>query len=128
MRCSAKDTRCAPATSPVEEDVNSQNPFIARRFGSNGTAWAPLEKLFRLELEFHRGLRTQALGTADASSLHTGYALQTGYEQLIPAIGIVTARQIEQLRERFTLASDTRDLLAARDSLKQLLGLSQLDG
>jgi hypothetical protein len=30
--------------------------------------------------------------------------------------------------ERFALAGDTRDLLAARDSLKQLLGLSQLDG
>jgi hypothetical protein len=30
--------------------------------------------------------------TADASSLHTSYALQTGYEQLIPAVGTVTAR------------------------------------
>jgi hypothetical protein len=89
---------------------------------------SPLEKLFRLELEFHRRLRTQAPGTADASSLHTSYALQTGYEQLIPVIGTVTARQIEQLRERFTLAGDTHDLLAARDSLKQLLGLSLLDG
>jgi hypothetical protein len=89
---------------------------------------SPLEKLFRLELEFHRRLRTQAPGTADASSLHTSYALQTGYEQLIPAVGTVTARQIEQLRERFTLAGDTRDLLAARDSLKQRLGLPELDG
>jgi hypothetical protein len=34
----------------------------------------PLEKRFRLELEFHRRLRTQAPGTADASSLHTSYA------------------------------------------------------
>ena len=64
---------------------------------------SPLEKLFRLELEFHRRLRTAAPGT-------------------------VTARQIEQLRERLTLASDTRDLLAAHDSLKQLLGLPQLGG
>ena len=55
---------------------------------------SPLEKLFRLELEFHRRLRTQASGTAEASSLHTSYALQTGYEQLLPAIGTVTARQI----------------------------------
>jgi hypothetical protein len=88
---------------------------------------SPLEKLFRLELEFHRRLRTQAPGTGDSRSLHTSYALQTGYEQLLPAIGIVTARQVEQLRERFALAGDTRDLLAARDSLKQLLGISQLD-
>jgi hypothetical protein len=65
---------------------------------------------------------------ADVSSLRTSYALQTGYEQLLPAVGTVTARQIEQLRERFTLAGDTRDILAADDSLKQLLGLSLLDG
>jgi hypothetical protein len=89
---------------------------------------SPLEKLFRLELEFHRRLRTYAVGTADARSLHTSYALQTGYEQLIPAVGTVTAQQIEQLRERFTLAGDTRDLLAARDSLEQLLGMAQIDG
>jgi hypothetical protein len=88
---------------------------------------SPLEKLFRLELEFHRRLRTQAPGTGDASSLHTSYALQTGYEQLLPAIGTVTAHQVEQIRERFTLAGDTRDLLAARDSVKQLLGLRLLD-
>lgn len=43
-------------------------------------------------------------------------------------VGTVTAGQIEQLRERFTLAGDTRDLLAARDSLKQLLGMPRIDG
>jgi hypothetical protein len=92
------------------------------------TAVPPLEMLFRLEIEFHRRLRTTAPGTAEASSLHTSYALQSGYEQLIPAVGTITARQIEQLRERFTLAGDTRDVLAARDSLKQLLGIRLLDG
>ena len=56
---------------------------------------SPLEKRFRLELEFHRRLRTQAPGTGDASSLHTSYALQTGYEQLLPAIGTVTTHQVE---------------------------------
>jgi hypothetical protein len=55
--------------------------------------------------------------------LNPSYALLTGYEQLIPAVGNVTSGQIEQLRERFTLAGDTRDVLAARDSLKQLLGM-----
>ncbi len=84
---------------------------------------SPLEKLFRLELEYHRRLRIAAPGLLDASSLHTSYALQTGYEQLILAIGPVTAPQIEQLRERFLLAGDSRDLLAARDSVKQLLGI-----
>jgi hypothetical protein len=84
----------------------------------------PLEKLFRLEIEFHRRLRTQAPGTPDARALHTSYALQAGYEQLIRAAGTVTGQDIEQLQTRLTLAADTRDLLAARDSLKQLLGLS----
>ena len=87
----------------------------------------PLEMLFRLELEFHRRLRTTAPGTTETGSLHTSYALQSGYEHLIPAVGTVTARQIEQLRQRFTLASDTRDLLAALDSLKQLLGTRLLE-
>lgn len=87
----------------------------------------PLEKLFRLEIEFHRKLRTQAPGTEDARALHTSYALQSGYEPLIRAVGTVTGRDIEQLHARLALAGDPRDILAARDSLKTLLGLSQLD-
>ena len=59
---------------------------------------SPLERLFRLELEFHRRLRTEAPGTADASGLHTSYALQSGYEPLIRAVGTATAQDIERLR------------------------------
>jgi hypothetical protein len=88
---------------------------------------APLERLFRLELEFHRRLRTEAPGTADARALHTSYALQSGYEPLIRAAGAVTARDVERLHERLTLAGDPRDVLAARDSLKRLLGIDPLD-
>ena len=88
----------------------------------------PLEKLFRLEIEFHRRLRTQAPGTRDARALHTSYALQCGYEPLIRSLGTVTGPDIERLHARFAPAGDARDLLAARDSLKQLLGLSQPDG
>jgi hypothetical protein len=87
-------------------------------------AMMPLETLYRLEIEFHRRLRTLAPGTADTGGLHTSYALQAGYEQYIAAIGPVTARDVESLRERLTMGGDTRDILAARDSLKQLLGLS----
>jgi hypothetical protein len=88
------------------------------------TAMAPLERLFLLEVEFHRRLRTQAPGTADTSALHTSYALQAGYDPLIRAVGRVTSRDIELLSQRHAGAADARDLLAARDSLKQLLGLS----
>jgi hypothetical protein len=87
----------------------------------------PLERLFRLEIEFHRRLRTQAPGTEDARALHTSYALQSGYEPLIRSIGTVTVQDIDRLRARLALAGDARDTLAARDSLVQLLGLSRFD-
>lgn len=83
----------------------------------------PLEKLFRLEIEYHRRLRTQAPGTADARALHTSYALQSGYEALIGAAGPVTAGEIDRLRERLVLAGDPRDVLAACASLGELLGI-----
>jgi hypothetical protein len=85
---------------------------------------APLEQLFRLEIEFHRRLRIQAPDTADARALHTSYALQAGYERLIRATGPVTAQDIDQLTTRLTLAGNIRDILAARDSLRQLLGIA----
>jgi hypothetical protein len=88
----------------------------------------PQEQLFRLEIDFHRRLRVNAPGTAGASSLHTSYALQSGYERLIRVIGTVTAQEFAQLCERFTLAGDARDLLAAGASRKQLLGMPKLDG
>ena len=100
---------------------------LCRSAAPESAAVPPLEMLFRLEIEFHRRLRSTAAGVAETSSLHTSYALQSGYEQLIPAVGTVTARQIEQLRERFTLEFDTRDLLTARDSLKSLLGIRLLE-
>ena len=101
--------------------------LVVCRLGWSHFTVSPLEKLFRLEIEFQRRLRTAAAGTADASSLHTSFALQTGYEQLIRATDAVTPQQIESLRERFVHAGDARDLLAARDSLKAILGIRLLD-
>jgi hypothetical protein len=46
---------------------------------------------------------------------------------LIRSLGPIAGRDIERLHARLALAGDARDLLAARDSLAQLLGLSQLD-
>jgi hypothetical protein len=80
----------------------------------------PLERLFLLEVEFHRRLRTQAPGTADTASLHTSYAPQCGYESLLRQLAAVTAQNIEHLRACPTLTGYARDLLAARDSLKHL--------
>lgn len=84
---------------------------------------APLDQLFVLEIEFHRRLRSDAPGTVDAGSLHTSYALQSGYEQLLRRISAVTHRDIEQAAGRLILAGDARDVLAARDSITQLLSV-----
>jgi hypothetical protein len=86
---------------------------------------SPLERLFALEVEFHRKLRCETPGTPDAAALHTSYALQSGYEPLLRRTGRVTAQDLSRLAERFTLTGDPRDVLAARDSLARLLGLSR---
>ncbi len=83
----------------------------------------PLERLFRLEIEFHRRLRASASDESHAAGLHTSYALQAGYESLIRAAGTVTAADIDLLRQRLTMAGDVRDVLAASDSLKRLMGI-----
>jgi hypothetical protein len=48
--------------------------------------------------------------------------MQFGYEQLIRSLGSVTVRDLETLEERLLMAGDARDVLAARDSVRQLLG------
>ena len=88
---------------------------------------APLERLLVLEIEYHRRLRSAALGTADAAALHTSYALQSGYEPLLRSTGRVTTLDIERLAERYTLAGNARDVLSARESLARLLGLRPFD-
>ncbi|MGA2702406.1 MAG: hypothetical protein ABSH35_15095 [Isosphaeraceae bacterium] len=87
---------------------------------------APLDQLFALEVEFHRRLRTEAPGTGDAAAIHTSYALQSGYEQLLKRVGRVTGPDIEALRERLSLAGDARDVLNARDSAMKILGIRPL--
>jgi hypothetical protein len=88
---------------------------------------SPLEQLFRLEIEFHRRLRCDTFDTGDDTGLHTSYATQSGYEQLLRHLGSVTEHDVERLSKRLALSSDPRDLLAARDSVKQLLGLRVVD-
>jgi hypothetical protein len=83
---------------------------------------SPLEKLFRLEIDFHQQLRSLAPGERDTSGVHTSYALQKGYEPLLRQLGRVTNQDVEILRHRLTPDNDVRDVRAARDSLKQVLG------
>ena len=88
-----------------------------------------LERLFLLEVEFHRKLRTEGLAAAGGNvGVRTSYALQCGYEELVLAAGTVRPQDIEQVRERLTLAGDVRDVLAARDSLTKLLHIRPIVG
>jgi hypothetical protein len=50
--------------------------------------------------------------------------LLSGYDQLLRILGQVTSHDIESVRERLTLAADARDVLKARDSVTQFLGIS----
>jgi hypothetical protein len=68
-----------------------------------------------------------ARDSGDAASLHASYALQSGYDELLVLIGPVSPRDLEAIRERYMLSGDERDVLAARDSLRQLLGLQSFD-
>jgi hypothetical protein len=42
---------------------------------------SPLEKLFRLELEFHRRLRTQAPGTSPVADKEVRYCMARAFQQ-----------------------------------------------
>jgi hypothetical protein len=95
---------------------------------SEAVIMSTIERLFTLEIEFHRRLRTEAPGTTDVSSLHTSYALQSGYIELIRAVGLVSGKQLKAIQDRQMLSSDARDVIAARDSLKRLLGIRYTDG
>jgi hypothetical protein len=88
---------------------------------------ASLDRLFALEIEFHRRLRVEAPGTAETASLHTSYAIQSGYEQLLRGIGRVTVHEITQMTQRFLVGSDPRDVLSARDSVARLLGVRMFE-
>jgi hypothetical protein len=85
---------------------------------------SPLERLFALEVEFHRKLRCEAIGSTDTSALHTSYALQLGYESLLRSVGRVTTIEVERL----SAAADPRDVRAARASLIRLLNVSPRGG
>jgi hypothetical protein len=85
---------------------------------------SPLERLFRLEIEFHRRVRALPPGVVDPGSLHTSFALQTGYEPLLHALGPVTANDIKCLCDRLA-AADPRDVLAAREFLMEVLAVGR---
>jgi hypothetical protein len=85
-----------------------------------------LERLFRLEVEFHRRLRTEIPRSLESQGLHTSYALQSGYEYLIQLARAARGADLEALKVRCLAASDARDVLAAQQSLVRILGIGPL--
>jgi hypothetical protein len=85
-----------------------------------------LETLFRHEVHFFEQVR-ESFRTSEALATHTSFALHHGYEELIRASAGTTGREVERLAVRLTFIGDSRDVLAARDSVKSILGISSID-
>ncbi len=85
---------------------------------------SPLERLFLLEIDYHARLRAYGRTAAEADGIRASYALQCGYEDLIRSAGHVAACDVDALCGRLRQQADVRDVLAARQTVTQLLGLS----
>jgi hypothetical protein len=84
---------------------------------------SPLERLFRLEIDYFRQDR-EAGYPPDGNGVRTSYALQHGYEDLLRAIPRATTHEdLARLSNRFFLVGDQRDVFRARDSVARILGL-----
>ncbi len=83
-----------------------------------------LERLYCLEIEFHRLFRTQALSALEAASVHTSYALQNNYEPLLRMIGVVDPSDLARASERMMGMSDPHDVQAASHSLLQFVPIA----
>lgn len=83
-----------------------------------------LDRLFTLEIEFHRLFRAEGVSPLEAASVHTSYALQHGYEPLIRAAGPVDPTDLAQAAERMTAIGDPREVRAACRSLQQFVAFA----
>jgi hypothetical protein len=80
-----------------------------------------LDRLYSLEIEFHRQFRLQATNDIEAWSIHTSYVLQHGYEPLLRTLGPVDSAALVEAKEKLVGRCDPRDVLAAFHSLRHLV-------
>ncbi len=66
-----------------------------------------LDRLYHLEVEFHRHFRSEAINAIEAWSIHTSYALQQGYEPLLKTVGTV---DVKRLSTRSSVSSSLIEL------------------
>ena len=83
-----------------------------------------LDRLYRLEIEFHRLFRAEGINAMEAASIHTSYALQNHYEPLLRTIGVVAPSDLAGATERMMGMGDPRDVQAAYHSLRRLIRLA----
>ncbi len=80
-----------------------------------------LDRLYSLEIEFHRLFRAEAIGPVDAAGIHTSYALQNHYESLLRMLGAIKPSDLAEASERMMGRCDPRDVRAASHSLRQII-------
>ena len=80
-----------------------------------------LDRLDRLEIEFHRLFRTDGVHAMEAAGIHTSYALQNNDEPLLRTIGVVAPSDLAGATERMMGMGDPRDVRAAYHSLRLLI-------
>lgn len=80
-----------------------------------------LDRLYTLEIEFHRRFRLEAINALEAWGIHTSYVLQNGYEPLLRTVGVVDTAELVRAKERMATLGDPRDVQAAFDSLRHLI-------
>jgi hypothetical protein len=83
-----------------------------------------LDRLYRLEIEFHRQFRAEGINALGAAGVHTSYALQNNYEPLLRTVGIVDQAELASAAERMMGMGDPRDVRAAYHSLRQFINFA----
>lgn len=80
-----------------------------------------LDRLYRLEIEFHRIFRAEGVAAEEAAGVHTSYALQNNYEPMLRTLGIIAPGDLAVATERMLAAGDPRDVQAAYRTLNRLV-------
>ena len=83
-----------------------------------------LDRLYRLEIEFHRLFRAEGVNAVEAAGIHTSYALQNHYEPLLRTVGVMNPSDLARATERMMGMGDPRDVQAAYHSLRRLTGFT----
>jgi len=80
-----------------------------------------LDRLYSLEVEFHRLFRAEGIHAMEAAGIHTSYALQNNYEQLLRLVGVIDPAALAEAADRMIGMGDPRDVQAALHSLRQFV-------